>query len=198
MKKFIAVLLALVISVSLCACSKDSFMDLSAFTAYYNRISTTGSISLEDYTVTEGAYSVAMGDVLLTLEKAQNGEIEGVRLTVAKVNEKGGERSVTDEEAQHFSLLATDILQAYTLFSRQECEDIVSQFRLSSTETLNGEGELTLTRGDWLIIYYSVEIGSVFMVYNIHLHPTEKTEKPESKPFFGHTAHTREEGKKLY
>ena len=76
--------------------------------------------------------------------------------------------------------------------------DIVSQFRLSSAETLNGEGELTLTRGDWLIIYYSVEIGSVFMVYNIHLHPTEKTEKPESKPFFGHTAHTREEGKKLY
>lgn len=173
-------------------------MDLSAFTAYYNRISTTGSISLEDYTVTEGEYSLLIGDMLLTLERAESGEIEGVRLTAAKVDEKGKRHDITEEEANRFSLIATDILGAYTTFSRQECEDIINQLRLSEAETLNGQGELTLTRGDWLVIYYSVEIGSVFMVYNIHLHPTEKREKPVSKPFFGHTANTRADAEKLY
>ena len=191
MKKLFAVLLALFLTVSFSACSKDSFMDLSAFTAYYNRISTTGSISLEDYNVTEGEYSLIMDDVLLTLEKAESGEIEGLRLTPAKVDETGAKRTLTEEDACRFSALATDILEAYTTLSRQDCESIVSQLKLSDSHTLNGQGELTLTKGDWHVIYYSVEIGSVFMVYNIHLHPTEKTEKPVSKPAFGHTAYTR-------
>ena len=168
-------------------------MDLSAFTAYYNRISTTGSISLEDYTITEGEYSLLMDDLLLTLEKAESGEIEGIRLTAAKVDEKGEKQSITEDTTSRFSLTATDILEAFTTFSRQECEDIISQLGLSDSRNLNGEGELTLRKGDWLMIYYSVEIGSVFMVYNIHLHPTEKTEKPVSKPAFGHTAYTRRE-----
>ena len=168
-------------------------MDLSAFTAYYNRISTTGSISLEDYTVTEGEYSLLMEDILLTLERAESGEIEGVRLTAAKVNEKGEKQSITEDTTHRFSLIATDILEAYTTFSRKDCEDIISQLGLSASRTLNSDGELTLTKGDWLMIYYSVEIGSVFMVYNIHLHPTQKTEKPVSKPAFGHTAYTRRE-----
>ena len=198
MKKSFAVLLALLLAVSFSACSKDSFMDLSAFTAYYNRISTTGSISLEDYTVTEGEYSLLMDDILLTLEKAESGEIEGVRLTAAKVNEKGEKQSITEETTSRFSLVATDILEAYTTLSRQDCEDIISQLGLSDSRTLNGDGELNITKGDWLVIYYSVEIGSVFMVYNIHLHPTEKTEKPVSKPAFGHTAYTRAEEEKLY
>ena len=193
MKKFFAVLLALLLAVSFSACSKDSFMDLSAFTAYYNRISTTGSISLEDYTITEGEYSLLMDDLLLTLEKAESGEIEGIRLTAAKVDEKGEKQSITEDTTSRFSLTATDILEAFTTFSRQECEDIISQLGLSDSRNLNGEGELTLRKGDWLMIYYSVEIGSVFMVYNIHLHPTEKTEKPVSKPAFGHTAYTRRE-----
>ena len=167
-------------------------MDLSAFTAYYNRISTTGSISLEDYTVTEGECSVLMADnLLMTLGRGESGDIEGIRLTAAKVDESGVKRTLTEEEAQRFSFTATDILEAYTTLSRQECEKITSQLGLSDYRTLNGDGELTLTKGDWLVIYYSVEIGSVFMVYNIHLHPTEKTEKPQSKPFFGHTAYTR-------
>ena len=192
MKKSFAILFALLLTVSFSACSKDTFMDLSAFTAYYNRISTTGSISLEDYTVTEGECSVLMADnLLMTLGRGESGDIEGIRLTAAKVDESGVKRTLTEEEAQRFSFTATDILEAYTTLSRQECEEITSQLGLSDYRTLNGDGELTLTKGDWLVIYYSVEIGSVFMVYNIHLHPTEKTEKPQSKPFFGHTAYTR-------
>lgn len=173
-------------------------MDLGAFTEYYNRVSTTGSISVEDYILTEGECSVLLGEHLLTLETKENGEVEGVRLTAAKVVENGDRHIISDEEAKSFSSIATDILQAYTVFSRQECETIINQLSLSDTRTLNGQGELTLTKGDWLIVYYSLEIGCVFMVYNIHLHPTEKTEKPVSKPFFGHTAYTREEGQKLY
>lgn len=172
-------------------------MDLSAFTDYYNRISSE-DISLESYAITEGEYSLVLDSMLLTLERAQSGDIEGVRLTTAKVNEKGEKKPVSDEEASRFSLTATDILEAYTTLSRQDCEKIITDLGISSARTLNSDGELTLTKGDWLIIYYSVEIGSVFMVYNIHLHPTEKTEKPESKPFFGHTAYTRAEEEKLY
>lgn len=180
------------LAVGLYACSKDTFMDISAFTAYYNRISTTGSISLEDYTVTDSEYSILMTEnLLMTLERAESGEIEGIRLTAAKVDGSGLKRTLTEEEAQRFSASATDILEAYTALSRQECESITTELGLSDYRTLNGDGELTLTKGDWLVIYYSVEIGSVFMVYNIHLHPTEKTEKPQSKPFFGHTAYTR-------
>ena len=193
MKKSFSVLLALLLAVSFSACSKDSFMDLSAFTEYYNRISTTGGIALEDYAVTEGEYSLVLEDILLTLEKAESGEIEGVRLTTAKVNESGKKQRITEESAVRFSLIATDILEAYTTFSRQECEKIITDLGISSARTINSDGEITLTKGDWLIIYYSVEIGSVFMVYNIHLHPTEKTEKPVSKPAFGHTAYTRKE-----
>lgn len=193
MKKSFAVLLTFLLAVSFSACSKDSFMDLSAFTAYYNRISTTGSISLEDYTVTEGEYSLIIGELLLTLERSESGEIEGIRLTGAKVNENGENCTLSDEQAYRFSAIATDILEAYTTLSRQECEDIINQLGLSDAKTLNGQGELTLTRGDWHTVYYSVEIGCVFMVYNIHLHPIGKTEKPVSKPFFGHTANTRTE-----
>ncbi len=173
-------------------------MDLAAFTEYYNRVSTTGSLSVEDYTVTGSECSVILGEYLLTLETKENGEVEGIRLTAAKVIESGERYIISDEEAKNFSYIATDILQAYTVFSRQECEDIINQLSLSDSRTLNGQGELTLTKGDWLIVYYSLEIGCVFMVYNIHLHPTEKTEKPVSKPFFGHTANTRAEEQKLY
>ena len=176
-------------------CSKSSFMDISAFTDYYNRISEQGRISLEDYSFKNGRYSLVMTEgtttMLMSIEALETGKIDEIRLLIPKVNECGEAVAVTRADAELFSSKLKRILEAYTDFTYSECEEIISSMGLTNEKVYNSVGELTFTKRDWHTVYYSTELTSFFSVYNIHLHPTEKTEKPPSRPAFGNTAYTK-------
>ncbi len=196
MKKITCFLLCLVTAFMLSGCSKDNFMDVYGFTNYYNRITSDGELSLEDYLCYDRTYSTVLTKettrLHLALEESEKGKIEEIRLLIAKTDEKGNKTPVSEAQRIYFCDRLTDVLGAYTDFTSEECKEIIKEMSLHKLTTFSAEGELTMTKRDWHMVYYSNALASVFMIFNIHLHPVEKTEKPVSKPDFGNTAYTRE------
>lgn len=196
MKRTACLILCLTMIFVMSGCSKDNFMDVYAFTYYYNRCTTGEQLNMEDYLIKNGSYSQILGDggtrLLLTLKESEGGKIEEIRLLIPKVDAKG-EAVLTDEsDVRSFCDRLRDIMGAYTDFSSEELEKVIKEMSLDKPSTFSAEGELTMTKRDWHTVYYSNALASVFMIFNIHLHPVEKTEKPVSKPDFGNTAYTRE------
>lgn len=198
MKKKLALITALLLLIlSFGACSKDSFMDVYGFTHYYNRITTDDEIAMEDYLIRNSTYSLVLGDereeVHLALVSGEKGKIEEIRLLAAKVDEEGNKTGISEEKREFFCSRLRELLIAYTLLPESECDAVIKDMKLDNLTSFTSEGELTKTLGDWHTVYYSNGLASVFMIYNIHLRPVEKTEKPLSKPDFGNTAYTRKE-----
>lgn len=200
MKKLLCILLCTVMILCFCACSKSTFMDISAFTDYYNRAAKEKAVELSDYLYRDGAYSLVLSEdsehVLLTLETDSQGIIEEIRLTVAKVDGDGKEKQINEKGRALFSGTLLRVMQAFTFYGEAECEGIIKEMTLDRLTSFNSTGELTLTRDEWHFVYFSTQISSTFMIYNIHLQPVSKTLKPESKPAFGNTAYTRAEKSK--
>lgn len=197
MKKLFCVLFAAVFVFGFSACSKNTFMDISAFTDYYNRAAGERTVKLSDYLYRDGAYSLVFErdgeQVLLTLETDSDDKINEIRLMIPKVDNKGNEKQISGLGKELFTGTLSRVIQAFTLYGEAESENIINEMKLSELSTFNSIGELTLTKDEWHFVYYGTQISSSFMIYNIHLHPIAKTQKPESKPAFGNTAHTREE-----
>lgn len=196
MKKLICVLIAAVLTVCLTACTKDTFMDISAFTDYYNRAAGEKVISLSDYLYRDGAYSRVFErdgeQILLTLETDSEGKIGEIRLMIPKVDGNGKEKPIKGPGKELFTNTLLYVIQAFTVYNSAESEAIAAEMKMNELSSFNSRGELTLTKDEWHFVYYSTQISSVFIIYNIHLSPVEKTQKPESKPAFGNTAHTRQ------
>lgn len=198
MKRISALLLCLSIIVgSISACSREEFINVLRFTDNLNKYSADGKIELNSYIVENNIWSLPFFDgaesVLLRLVTDENGYIEHMRITVSKVNEKGESSPVNEARKKLFLSTLKKSVMAYTWFSEEETEKLIEKMSLNNLSSYGKEGELNLNIGNFRFVYYSVGLCSVFTVYNIHLHPTEKTEKPESKPAFGNTTNIRTE-----
>lgn len=178
-------------------CSKDDFLDIYGFTVYYNNARGKGELSVEDFLYCNGAYSVILENegtrLHLALEESEGGKIKEIRLLIPKTDENNNRLTVTESAKDFFCERLNALLVAYGSFTFEEAEDIIKEMSLDKLSSFSAEGELTLTKKDRYMVYYSNALASVFMVFNIHLQPIEKTEKPVSKPDFGNTAYTRAE-----
>ncbi len=198
MKRISALIMCLSIIVgSISACSKEEFINVLRFTDNFNKCSVDENIELTSY-ITENniwvlPFSFGDEEVLLSLVTDDKGYIEQVRITVPKVDEKGKGSPVNEVRKNLFLSTIKKSVMAYTWFSEAEAEEIIEKMSLNSISSYKKEGELNFNKGNFRFVYYSVSLCSVFSVYNIHLHPTEKTEKPESKPAFGNTTNIRTE-----
>lgn len=172
-------------------------MDISAFTDYYNKAAGEKAVKLSDYLYRDGAYSLVLErdgeQILLTLETDPGGKINEIRLMIPKVDSQGNKKLISGLGKELFTDTLSRVIQAFTLYGESESENIINEMKLREVSSFNSTGELTLTKDEWHFVYYATQISSTFMIYNIHLHPIAKTQKPESKPAFGNTAHTREE-----
>lgn len=172
-------------------------MDISAFTDYYNKAAGEKAVKLSDYLYRDGAYSLVLErdgeQILLTLETDSGGKINEMRLMIPKVDSQGNKKLISGLGKELFTDTLSRVIQAFTLYGEAESENIINEMKLNELSSFNSTGELTLTKDEWHFVYYGTQISSTFMIYNIHLHPIAKTQKPESKPAFGNTAHTREE-----
>ncbi len=198
MKRISALIMCLSIIVgSISACSKEEFINVLRFTDNFNKYFSDKKIELTTYIVENNIWSLPFYDgtesVLLRLVTDDNGYVEHMRITVAKVDEKGGSSPVNEVRKNLFLSTLKKSVMAYTWFSEDEVEEVIEKMNLGDISSYGKEGELNLNIGNFRFVYYSVEPCSVFSVYNIHLHPTEKTEKPESKPAFGNTTNIRTE-----
>ncbi len=198
MKKISALLLCLSIIVgTISACSKEEFINVLRFTDNLNKYSSAEKIELTSYIAENNIWSLPFYEggesVLLRLVTDDNGYIEHMRITVAKVDEKGESSPVNEVRKNLFLSTVKKSVMAYTWFSEHEAEEVIEKMSLGDISAYGKEGELNLNIGNFRFVYYSMELCSVFAVYNIHLHPTEKTEKPESKPAFGNTTNIRTE-----
>lgn len=178
-------------------CSKNEFMDVSRFTDNLNAQKTGTEISLSAYIIQDGIYSLPFYDgeesVLLRLVTQDIGNIEEVRVTVGKVDENGNSAPVTEQRKSLFISSIKRAITAYTYFSREETDLIIESMKLNETNSYTQTGELTVSKGNFHFVYYSTSLASQFMIYNIHLHPIEKTEKPVSRPAYGNTTNIRTE-----
>lgn len=178
-------------------CSKNEFMNILRFTDNLNLQKTGDEISLADYIIQDKIYSVPFCEgeerVLLRLVTLEGGDIEEVRMTVAKVDEKGKATPVTEQRKNLFTSSVKRVIMAYTYFSEAETQEVIDGMKLNEINSFSQTGELTFSKGNFHFIYYSTGLASQFMIFNIHLHPIEKTEKPVSRPAFGATTNIRTE-----
>ncbi len=182
---------------ALSGCSKDEFVNVLRFTDNLNGITEKDYIEMTGYTIQNGTYYLPLNEngetVLMALETEEQGYIDEIRLTVQKVNEKGEKDSVTELRKNLFVSSVVKAVMAYTYFSSEKAESIVKEMKLTEISSYMSAGEVTHSEGNFHFVYYSMDLCSMFMIYNIHLHPIEKTEKPISRPAFGHTTNIRTE-----
>ena len=86
---------------------------------------------------------------------------------------------------------------AFTSFSEQETLKLMHEFLLHETNTIKKQGEMNKTQSCFHFVYYSNSLASMFTVTNTWLCEIPKTEKPESKPYFGATTNVDGESIKL-
>ncbi|MBQ8503285.1 MAG: hypothetical protein IJ491_03295 [Clostridia bacterium] len=198
MKKLSVLILCLsLVTGVITGCSRDEFVSVLRFTDNLNSQKNSEKISLDSYFVQNEIYSAVFADgeekILLRLITDEKGYIEEIRLTAQKVDENGQNDPVTEKRKNLFTSSIARTVSAYTYLSQEEAEEIIGNMRLNDLSSYKAAGELTLTKGNFCFVYYSTDLVSMFMIYNIHLHPIEKTEKPESKPAYGNTTNIRTE-----
>ncbi len=182
MKKLFTVISTAVICLSLSGCYKGEEVNLLLFTDNLNNIKQE-QISLSDYFIENGSYKLILqGDipVLVTAEEAENKVIKKVRLTISKADNNGNIKAVADSEAEFFSKEATDILEAFTMYEKQECEKIISRLIPDNGEDFSKSGELTAEINNFCLVYYSNKICSQFFVVNTFYEEIESTSKPDT------------------
>lgn len=198
MKKISVLIMCLSIIVgSISACSKEEFINVLRFTDNFNKYSADEKIELTSYITENNIWSLPFSsveeEVLLSLVTDDKGYIDQVRITVPKVDEEGKKSPVNETRKKLFLSILKNSLMAYTWFSDTQAEELIEKMSLNNISSYSKEGELNYNSGNFRFVYYSIGLCSVFTVYNIHLHPTEKTEKPESRPAFGNTTNIRTE-----
>lgn len=193
-KTFITPVLIALFSLVLSACTPEGYCNILLFTDNLNRINGNRALTLSDYTVKDGTYRLTVqseaGEVLLTAEENEKGNLKKIRLTVIKVDEKGSPKPVTPTHGEFFRSEAAKAMEAFTLIKKERCEETVKKILPMKSEDLSRTGELTLDVDEYHLVYYSNKLCCQFTVTNSFLEETESTRKPESRPLYGATANT--------
>ncbi len=197
-KTAVAIICISLVTAMLTGCSKDEFMGISRFTDNMNSISADGEgISLSSYLIYNGTYYLPFDEdresVVMALKEGESGHIDEIRVTISKADENGNEKPVTEKGKALFLEAFIKAVRAYSYFTPEEAEEIIKDMKMNYLSAFESEGEVTLKKENYYFVYYSVDIASTLMIFNTHLHSIEKTEKPESKPFFGNTTNIRTE-----
>ncbi len=182
--RYFKILLCLVLTVLLSACSKSEFMDLGSFIYNYN------SVSQQDIDFTDFFFEKAEkrelklinGSVLLTLKEASDGKIEQCRVMLTKVTQNGEVNENLSADCISFRNILKSTIEAFCGFDETTAEALIREFGLESEGAFLKEGELTKKQGSFYFVYYSTSLTSQMMIYNTYLTEIEQTEKPVSKP----------------
>ena len=183
MKKLFSVMLSLAMCFSFSACCKSGEMNLLMFTDNLNSIEGRKEISLSDFFVLDGCYKLIVEDgatLLITAEEDENKVLKKIRLTISKADDKGNIRALSESEASAFNKQATDILEAFTMYERTECEDVLKDLIPKNAEAFSKEGELVTEKENFHLVYYSNKICSQFFVTDTYYEKTESTTKPDN------------------
>jgi hypothetical protein len=161
-------------------------MNLYAFTEKYNKISDQ-YISIKDFYFSNPAtssYTAILGDegnnVLLTLNSGETDIIETV--TVSLIKEKN--KIPTAQQLELYNKILKDSLLTYCDYNDTTANNIISAFSLNDQKSFIQNGELTLKKDNFYLVYYSTEMISQVMIYNTFLNNIAPTEKPVSKPYY--------------
>ncbi len=180
------------------ACVKEEFMDLYDFT---QRLNYPG-ITIESFLTekdNDGCnvyycfFEKEKACVMLKIISNEENKINETRIYLAKYDENANAKPISTEEISLFAETVHSVMNAFTGFSEEECEEIVSQMRLYDKKTYSEEGELTKDKDNFKFVYHSASLGSEFTIYNTYLKDPEPTEKPVSRPLFAENPKIRTE-----
>ena len=179
--------LCFLIFLCLTACSDGELKNFTSFIDSYTEVADY-SLSVEDFFFLDGSETTLRAfidddecQVMLSLNRAENGKIESLKLTLPKADST----LPRNKAREIFCRILTHIMMAYCSYDENTADEVINAFGLNEPETLYKQGELTLKRDNFYFIYYSNEVTSDVMIYNTYLHTVEATEKPVSKPYYG-------------
>ncbi|MBQ9913338.1 MAG: hypothetical protein IJO73_03815 [Clostridia bacterium] len=182
----------------LTGCVRDEFMDLYGFSDRFS----CSELTPEDFYTekTEDGknafftyFSKGSTVIMLKLICSDDNKTDEVRIYIPKYDENANNKAITAEDISFFIGITSSALRAFTGWNETVCEDITDRMCLYDRSSYEKEGELTMTRENFHIVYHSASIGSEFIIYNTFLTEVPVTEKPESKPVYGDTTKIRTE-----
>ena len=186
MKKRLFVLLpVLFIVLAFTGCTPEGHSNLLLFTDRLNEISGE-EILLEDYALYNGGYRLVFekdgGRMLITAEENENGCLSGVSVTVAKVDQDGNEKAISEKEAALYRQKVFEVLYAFTLSGEEKSREAAEKILPLKGEDLLRTGELTTDIENYHLVYYSNSLCCRFTVTDNYIEKTVTTEKPVSRP----------------
>ncbi|MFI3140750.1 MAG: hypothetical protein R3Y27_00405 [Clostridia bacterium] len=196
--KVISVLIALI---SLNACVKSEFVNLSSFIYNFNFETDFYMLSFSDFYYTEGettcTYTVYFNEVegeYVSLKIIENFdyEIQECYITICKIDNDGETMSISQNTQTLFKNIVCKTIEAFTLKDNDFANTIAAEFMLDLPSTYTDEGELNKQDGNFYYLYLSNSITNEFVIYNTWLSPQEEYEKPVSSPAYDSTTDIRE------
>ncbi|MBQ7117925.1 MAG: hypothetical protein IJN88_06920 [Clostridia bacterium] len=179
-------------------CAREEFMDLFGFTERF----TYSDIGPEDFfteMTEEGKNSFFTyfekenPRIMLKLICTAENKIDEVRIYIPKYDENADKKSITTEDISLFLKITAASIKAFTNWEEKEIDSILNEMYLYERKAYENEGELTMTKNNFHLIYHSASLGSEFIIINTYLKSVPETEKPESKPLYGDTTKIRTE-----
>ncbi len=194
----IKITILIMLFIFLVGCAREEFMDLYGFTERF----TYQIISAEDFYTekTEDGrdsyftfFEKENPRIMLKLICTEDNKIDEVRIYVSKYDENADKKNVTTEDISLFLKVTSSSIAAFTKWDEKEIDSILSEMCLYEKKSYENEGELTMAKDNFHLIYHSASLGSEFIIINTYLKSVPETEKPESKPLYGDTTKIRTE-----
>lgn len=176
-------LLCLILIITLTACSKSQFMDLSGFIENYNEVA-EDEIAFTDFIYAPGEnreYKLIRDNILLTLKEAPDGKICECRVMMTKLTKNGEQSKNISTDSKNFLYILKNTLQTFCFYDRYSAEALMGEFSLGEPSSLLKEGELTKKHDNFYFVYYSTPLVCQVMIYNTYLTEIEPTSKPGSR-----------------
>ncbi|MCM1392063.1 MAG: hypothetical protein NC185_04730 [Ruminococcus sp.] len=201
MKKFLCIVITIIMMFGLCACTQSEFIELDTFIESYNKYQTEQPLNFTDLMITtDGEQTIyncffpcETTSVTVRIIAHENKKIEQCRIIIPKLDEKGKQLNLTDEMLSLFVKTTENTICAFTSCMHDEAAELVGEFTLNESETFSNQGELTKIKGSFYYVYLSNTLVSEFIIYNKWLHEIESTSKPVSKIAYADTTKVREE-----
>lgn len=189
MKKLFVIILSISATLLISACAREEFIDLSGFSKAFDY----QSLSPESFYVEESGENLAYftffhrekSAVMLKLISEKNNKISEIRIYLPKYDENASKRKVASNDIYLFTEVSLSALKAFTGYSEEISEIILSELQLYKIEAYKNKGELTKAKENYYFVYHSSNLGCELVITDTYLKDIPETEKPESRPMFG-------------
>lgn len=200
-KKFVCILLAFVLILTLSSCSESEFSNPDVFITRYNNITENTPLSFSDfYTTQEGsagsvkecAVTDGSSKAVIRLFCSEDKRIYRCKVVILTCDENLKKIKLTNEDKAFFTSVCTDVYIALSKLERTAAGEQIDEL-FAQGGAFDAKSERNITYKSFVLSLLQNDLCCECVITNKWLCEIESTVKPESKRGFGDSTSIRTE-----